>query len=83
MERGEYQSVAADDYAFAEAYDTLALQVFLWQQSTANAIEGETMAFGDVYEWEPAQLDVVNLTADPGFVDTYDPGFSRDPLEWD
>jgi hypothetical protein len=83
MVRGEYQSVAADDYAFAEAYDTLAMQVWLWQQATDDAIRGDTMAFQDVYDWEPSQLDVVNLTADPGFVESYDPGFARDPLEWD
>lgn len=83
MERGEYQSVAPDDFAFAEAYDTLALQVYLWQQSTADALQGEIAPFGDIYDWEPSQLDVVNLTADANFVESYDPGFTRDPLEWE
>jgi hypothetical protein len=79
--RGEYRSVAADDYAFAEAYDTLALQVWLWQSSVTDTLREETMAFEDVYDWEPSQLDVVNLTADPSALDEYDPGFSGDPLD--
>jgi len=78
----EYQSVRADDYAFAEAYDTLALQCWLFQQSVDTALEGETYDFQDRYDWEPSQLDVVNLTADASFVETYDPGFSRDPLDY-
>lgn len=79
--RGEYRSVAADDYAFAEAYDTLALQVWLWDSSVSDTLREETMNFQDVYDWEPSQLDVVNLTADPSVIDDYDPGFSGDVLD--
>ena len=73
--RGEYRSGGADDYAFAEAYDTLALQCWLWQQSVAGATEGETFSFEDAYDWQPSQLDTVSVETDPGFIDTYDPGF--------
>jgi len=80
--RGEYQSVAADDYAFAEAYDTLALQVWLWQSSVETTLKEELTPFEDIYDWEPSQLDVVNLTADPSMLDDYDPGFSGDSLDY-
>lgn len=79
--RGEYRSVAADDYCFAEAYDTLALQVWLWQSSVKDTLREETMGFEEIYDWEPAQLDVVNLTADPGFIEAYEPGFGADDLD--
>jgi hypothetical protein len=73
--RGEYRSVAADDYAFAEAYDTLALQCWLWQTEVSGAIEGEVFSFEDRYDFEPSQLDTVSVQSSPNFIETYDPGF--------
>lgn len=76
--RGEYRSVAADDYAFAEAYDILALQVWLYQQNVDNALDGNTFGFSEVYDWEPSQLDVVEVETNPDFISAYQPGFNTD-----
>ena len=81
--RAEYVSVAKDDYAFAEAYDTLALQVYLWHQGVDTALEGETRDFEDEYDWTPEDLSSIanpndndyNIQYEAGFGDTttYDP----------
>ena len=76
--RGEYRSVVADDYAFAEAYDILALQVWLWQQNVDSATEGSDFGFSEVYDWEPSSLDVVEVETDPAYIGSYQPGFNSD-----
>jgi len=72
--RADYRSTGADDFLFAEAYDTLALQVFLWSQGVNEAVRGQTYEFGDVYDWEPSQLDAGTVDGGLGWED-YQPGF--------
>lgn len=73
--RGEYLSVAADDYAFAEAYDTLALQVWLWHVGVAEAEQGETLTADDLYDFERSQLERVGRSYDDDYLPTYESGF--------
>lgn len=79
--RGEYVSVAKDDYAFAEAYDVLALQVWLWHQNVDVAIEGTTTAFEDEYEWEPSDFTSMRVAGGQDIVDHYEAGFDNDLLD--
>ena len=72
--RASYRKTGDDDYVFAEAYDTLALQVWLWMSGVTDAQQGETMDFGDIYDWEPSHLDAG--TKDRRIeVEEYEPGF--------
>lgn len=73
--RGEYLSVAQDDYAFAEAYDTLALQVYLWHVGVAEAEIGETMTADDLYEFDRTDLSRKEREYAEGYLPTYGSGF--------
>ena len=70
--------MAAVACAFAEAYDILALQVWLFHQNVDNALDGNTFGFSEVYDWEPSQLDNVEVETNPDFISAYQPGFNAE-----
>lgn len=75
--RGEYVSVAQDDYAFAEAYDTLALQVYTWQAGVAEAELAQTFTADDVYDFDRTDLSRIEHDYMPDYLPTYESGFLR------
>lgn len=69
----KYDATGDFDFVMAECYDQLAAIVWKWHRETEDAIEGEEVPFGEMYEWEPEHLDAG--TADRGDIAAYDPGF--------